>query len=191
MRRSTGRRSILTLTAPLILVVSLLCAASAVATYEVGDTIDDFTLNDLNGLPISLSDYAGDIIVINFFATWCPGCNDEASELENNIHLAYQEYNVTVLAIDILEDSAIVQNWVTGQGVTYQILLAPNWDLFSSFPRAGGIPYNAVIDSDGVLRYSKILFDEEAIILTLDTLLDLGTVAAEKSSFGQMKALFR
>ena len=98
---------------------------------------------------------------------------------------------MTVLAIDILEATPLVQDWVTNQGVTYQILLAPNWDLFSSFPRAGGIPYNAVIDSDGVLRYSKIMFDEEAIILTLDTLLDLITVADEKSTFGELKALFR
>lgn len=191
MSRSIGRRARLTVTALLILVVSLLCSASAMATYEIGDVINDFTLNDLNGIPVNLSDYAGDIIVINFFATWCPGCNVEASELENNIHLAYQEYNVTVLAIDILEATPIVQDWVNSQGVTYQILLAPDWDLFSSFPRAGGIPYNAVIDSDGVLRYAEVMFNEEAIILTLDTLLDLVTVADERSTFGELKALFR
>lgn len=196
MSRSSECRSSPAFTARLILVVSLLWAASALttsalATYEIGDTIADFTLNDLTGTPVSLSDYSGDIIVINFFATWCPGCNVEASQLENNIHLAYQQYNVTVLAIDILEDPAIVQDWVTAQAVTYQILLAPDWDLFSSFPKAGGIPYNAVIDADGVLRYAKIMFDQEAIILTLDTLLGLNTVSGQESTFGQLKALFR
>ena len=169
----------------------LALATPAHATYELGDIINDFTLNDLNGNPVSLSDFAGDIIVINFFATWCPGCNVEAAILENNIHQVYQEYDVTVIAIDLQEQVAIVQNWVDSQGVTYQILLTPDWDLFSQFPLAGGLPYNAVIGRDRVLRYAKILFNEEAIVTTLNNLLGFDPVADEAQSFGQVKALYR
>ena len=169
----------------------LALATPAVAAYQLGDTIDDFTLNDLNGNPVSLSDFADDIIVINFFATWCPGCNVEAAILENNIHQVYQEHGVTVIAIDLQEQVAIVQNWVDSQGVTYQILLTPDWDLFSQFPQAGGLPYNAVIGRDRVLRYAKILFNEEAIITTLNALLGFDPVADEAQSFGQVKALYR
>lgn len=169
----------------------LALATPAHAAYQLGDTIDDFTLNDLNGNPVSLSDFAGDIIVINFFATWCPGCNVEAAILENNIHQVYREHDVTVIAIDIQEQVAIVQNWVDSQGVTYQILLTPDWDLFSQFPMAGGLPYNAVIGRDRVLRYAKILFNEEAITTTLNNLLGFDPVADEAQSFGQVKALYR
>ena len=175
----------------LILSVILLPALPAQATYQLGDVVDDFTLNDLTGTPVSLSDYAGDIVVINFFATWCPGCNVEAAILENNIHLVYQEHDVTVIAIDMQEQVAIVQNWVDSQGVTYQILLTPDWDLFSLFPVAGGLPYNAIIGRDGVLRYAQILFNEEAIISTLNNLLGFDPVADEAQSFGQVKALYR
>jgi len=163
----------------------------AQAAYELGDTVADFTLDDLQGVPTNLYDFAGDIIVINFFATWCPGCNEEAAILENNIHQFYQEYGVTVIAIDMQEQIAIVQDWAAGQGVTYKILLSPTWDLFALFPQAGGLPYNAVIDENMVLRYAKILFDEAALISTLNNLLGFDPVADEANSFGQVKALYR
>lgn len=168
-----------------------MASTPALATYELGDTVNDFTLNDLAGVPTNLYDFAGGIIVINFFATWCPGCNVEAAILENNIHLVYREYGVTVIAIDMQEQVATVQNWVDGQGVTYKILMSPDWDVFALFPQAGGLPYNAVIDDNMVLRYSKILFDEEAITTTLNNLLGFDPVADELGSFGQVKALYR
>ncbi len=171
--------------------VVLVGGGPARATYELGDTVNDFMLDNLAGTPTSLYDFAGDIIVLNFFATWCPGCNEEAAILENNIHLAYLEYGVTVIAIDMQEQVAIVQNWVDQQGVTYHILMAENWDIFSLFPVAGGLPYNAIIDSDMVLRYAQILFDEEAIISTLNDLLGFNPVPNETNSFGQVKALYR
>jgi cytochrome oxidase Cu insertion factor (SCO1/SenC/PrrC family) len=42
----------------------------AQASYAVGDTVNNFTLNDVNGNPISLSNYQGDLVLLNFFATW-------------------------------------------------------------------------------------------------------------------------
>lgn len=165
--------------------------APVLAAYQLGDTVADFTLDDLTGTPVSLYDYFGGIIVLNFFATWCPGCNVEAAILENNIHQVYQEHGVTVIAIDMQEQLAVVQNWAAGQGVTYKILMSPDWDIFSLFPQAGGLPYNAILDEDMVLRYARILFDEEAIVSTLNALLGFDPVADEASAFGQVKALYR
>lgn len=161
------------------------------AAYQLGDTVNDFTLNDLAGIPVSLSDYPDDIVLINFFATWCPGCNEEAAILENDIHLVYREYGVTVIAIDMQEPDWLVAEWAASQGVTYQILLAPDWDLFSQFPQAGGLPYNAIIDRDGILRYGQVLFDREGLISTLNALLGFDPVPTAQSSFGAIKALYR
>ncbi len=191
MSKTSQRSLSAPLGALLLLCALLLLAQPAQAGYQLGDTIDDFTLNDLSGTPVSLSDFAGDIVLINFFATWCPGCNVEAGILENDIHQVYRDQGVTVIAIDMQEQVASVQNWVDAQGVTYQILMASNWDLFSQFPVAGGLPYNAIIGSDGVLRYAQILFNEEAIISTLNNLLGFDPVADEARSYGQVKALYR
>ena len=179
------------LAACLLLTCALAAAAPARAGYQLGDTVNDFTLDDLTGTPTSLSEFAGDIIVLNFFATWCPGCNAEAAILENNIHQVYREHGVTVIAIDMQELPATVQAWVDSQGVTYRILMSPTWDLFALFPQAGGLPYNAVIDRDMVLRYSRILFDEAALVTTLNNLLGFDPVGVEAGTFGDIKALYR
>ena len=175
----------------LVLAAVLGAGATAAWAYQLGDTVNDFTLDDLQGQPVSLSDYAGDIVLLNFFATWCPGCNTEAAILENDIHQVYREQGVTVIAIDMQEQAAHVAAWAAAQGLTYQIVLAPNWDLFSQFPVAGGLPYNAIIDRDGVLRYAQILFDRDGILATLNALLGFDPVDSADTSFGAIKALYR
>jgi peroxiredoxin len=179
---------------PALTIFALGCAgisAAPAAAYQLGDAINDFTLDDLQGSPVSLSAYAGDIVLINFFATWCPGCNEEAAILENDIHLVYGEYGVTVIAIDVQEPAWLVADWAAAQGVTYQILLAPDWELFSQFPTAGGLPYNAIIDRDNILRYGEVLFDRDALIGTLNALLGFDPVSDATTSFGGIKALYR
>ena len=111
--------------------------------------------------------------------------------LQGELAVESEEHGVTVIAIDMQEQVATVQNWAAAQGVTYHILMSPTWDLFALFPQAGGLPYNAIIDRDMTLHYAKILFDEEAIKANLNALLDFDPVATEQSSFGQIKALFR
>ena len=188
---SAPTRKIRTMLGLLLGSACLLAAIPALATYQLGDTVDDFTLDGLFGTPTSLSDFAGDVVVLNFFATWCPGCNVEAAILENNIHQVYQQHGVTVIAIDMQEAAAVVQTWAAAQGVTYDILLASDWDIFSLFPQAGGLPYNAIIDKDLVLRYARILFDEAAMVSVLNDLLGFNPVAVDVNSFGQVKALYR
>lgn len=53
-----------------VLVGLLATTAAAQAFYEPGDEVEDFTLPDPSGEPVSLSDFAGDVVLINFFATW-------------------------------------------------------------------------------------------------------------------------
>lgn len=164
---------------------------TSLASNYVGDTMDDFTLLDIDGVPVSLYDYQGDIIVVNFFATWCPGCNVEAQSLEHDIWQEYREDGVTVLSIDILEQAAVVRSWVAAQGVTYRVLLAPNWNVFTRFPYAGGLPYNAIIDRQMVLRYGHTGFEPEVILQMLDELTGRSAVPTEASTWGAVRALYR
>lgn len=177
---------------PLLIAVALcLGAVPAAASNYVGDTMDDFTLLDVDGLPVSLYDFSGDIIVVNFFATWCPGCNEEAQSLEHDIWQAYRADGVTVLSIDLQEQVAVVRNWISLQGVTYRVLMAPNWNVFSRFPYAGGLPYNAIIDRDLVLRYGHVYYERDIILSMLDELLGRTPVRVETSTWGAVQALFR
>lgn len=175
----------------LMLLAALLPSPPARASNYVGDTMADFTLLDVDGVPVSLYDFRGDIIVINFFATWCPGCNEEAQSLEHEIWQEYREDGVTVLAIDLQEQVAVVKPWIAAQGVTYRVLMAPNWTVFSRFPYAGGLPYNAIIDRDMVLRYGHVFYERDVLLEMLDELTGRGVVPVETTSWGAVRALYR
>jgi len=145
----------------LILTAGLGLTAQPVCSENVlGETVADFELTDLAGEPVALYDLQGDIVVLNFFATWCVGCIDEAESLENSIWLAFRDEGLTVVAVDIMEQTPLVESWVAALGLTYEVWLAPDWTLLREFPQAFGIPYNAVIDRNLILRYAKIGFDE-------------------------------
>jgi len=173
-----------------ILLAVLLIMARTAAGYEIGDTVDDFTLPDLTGTDVSLHDHLGEIIVLNFFATWCPGCNEEAGHLENDIWQVYQDNGVTVIAVDIQELLPLVQGWAAAMGVTYPIWMAPDWTLFEQFPQAAGIPYNAVLDRNLVIRYASIGFDLNAITGMIETIIDENQVPVAEASWGEIKALY-
>ncbi len=159
--------------------------------YEVGDVPDDFTLPDLLGVDASLYDHLGDIIVLNFFTTWCPGCNEEAGHLENDIWQVYQNDNLTVIAVDIMELAPLVQGWAAAQGVTYPIWMAPDWTLFGLFPGAGALPYNAVLDRNLEIRYGSMGFDLIAITDMIEVVLAEDQVPVAAASWGGIKALYR
>ncbi len=101
-----------------IFTLLLVFAHGVAAAYEVGDTVDDFTLTDLMGNPVSLSDHQGQVIVLNFFTTWCPGCNEEADLLQHMVWEAYQPWDVQVVAVDIAELTALVTAWAAAREVT-------------------------------------------------------------------------
>ena len=69
MIKNVHRRKLLTLFF-LISILLLLSFGTALSQYSVGDTVANFTLNDISGNPVSLYDYQGEVILLNFFATW-------------------------------------------------------------------------------------------------------------------------
>jgi peroxiredoxin len=168
----------------------LICLSSGVQAYEIGDVVENFTLTDLSGQSVSLSDLEGQIIVLNFFTTWCPGCNEEAGHLENEVWLAYTDLGVSVIAIDIQEPLSLVQGWAAAMEITYPVWMAPDWDLFQLFPGAIALPYNAILDADHVIRYGAMGFDLTAITNMLGILIDESQVPVSAESLNSVKAMF-
>ena len=164
---------------------------TTLGAYELGDTVEDFTLPDLDGNPVSLYDFQGDVIILNFFATWCVGCNEEAAHLEQDIWQAYAGRGVTVIAVDTNEQLPMVQGWADALEISYHIWLAPDWDLFLEFPGSLNIPYNAVLGPDMKLRYASIGFDLNGIVAMIDTILAEGQVPTAATTWGSVKSLFR
>ncbi len=77
----------------------------------VGNPAPDFTLADLDGNQVSLSDFRGKTVFINFWATWCPACREEMPEIEA-LYQQYKDKGVVVLGVDILETEGEVHQFV-------------------------------------------------------------------------------
>jgi thiol-disulfide isomerase/thioredoxin len=108
------------------------------------------TLIDTNNVKTNLEQYRGKIIVLNFWATWCPPCREEMPEL-SQLQTAYKNKNVVVLGVAI-DELAAVNEYLQTSPVTYPILLSENesMDLAIQLGNAQAVlPYTVIIDADG------------------------------------------
>lgn len=108
------------------------------------------TLPNENGVKQALNQYQSKIIVLNFWATWCPPCRDEMPEL-SQLHLDYQNKNVVVVGIGIDEIEA-VKTFIQSNTVSYPLLVSEDEGvaLNSGLGNTDGVlPYTVVIDSHG------------------------------------------
>lgn len=83
----------------------------------------DFTLTDLNGMQWSLHALAGKVVLVNFWATWCPPCRKELPDLEA-LYQRFHSRGLVILAVSD-EDAAKVQPFVAEHKLTYPVLLDP------------------------------------------------------------------
>ncbi len=119
------------------------------AKKMLGKAAPGFTLVDLQGKKVSLSDYKGHPVVLNFWATYCPPCKLEMpwfQELESQ----YQSRGLVVLGVDQDDGMAVKDVAAAAQkiGVTYPILM-PNSDISKSYQLGDYIPETFYIDKNG------------------------------------------
>jgi peroxiredoxin len=107
----------------------------------------DFKLNDLNGKEVSLSDFKGKKIFLNFFATWCPPCRAEMPEMQK-LYEETKDSDLIILAIDLGEDTKAVSNFISNNKYTFNVLLDSNNSAAEKYQIAS-IPTSYFIDKDG------------------------------------------
>jgi peroxiredoxin len=130
--------------------------AAAMSKLEADDLSRqnaDFTLTDLAGKSWSLRELRGKVVLVNFWATWCPPCRKEMPDLEA-LYRQFGPRGLVILAISD-EDAAKVQPFVAGQQFTYPILLDPGRKVNGTF-RVEGIPKSFVFDREGKLSAQAI-----------------------------------
>jgi peroxiredoxin len=113
-----------------------------------------FELYDLNNKLHKLADYRGKVVIVNFWATWCPPCRQEFPSMDK----AYQELQkdgIVMLAIDVGEDGDTIFEFSADYPVTFPILM----DMDASITRQYGViglPTTYLIDPQGQLIYQVI-----------------------------------
>lgn len=116
---------------------------------NVGQLAPDFTLTDLEGEPVKLSDLRGRAVLLNFWASWCPPCRAEMPDLQE----AHEKYSdgIRILAVNIQEDKEAVKNFVQEFGLTFTVLLDSDGSVARTY-RIAAIPTSFFIDRNGIIR---------------------------------------
>lgn len=108
----------------------------------------DFVLEDVHGKLVRLSDSAGRVRIIDFWATWCPPCREAIPDLKT-LHETYGDKGLTVLAISMDDDAEkIVPQFVEKNRIPYTNLLG-NPDVADAFGGVVGLPTTFLVDRDG------------------------------------------
>ena len=113
----------------------------------------DFTLTELDGKTWTLKELRGKVVLVNFWATWCPPCRKEMPDLET-LYKQFKDQGLVILAISD-EDEGKVKPFIAEQKVTYPILLDPGRKVNELF-EIEGIPKTFVYDRSGKLVAQSI-----------------------------------
>ncbi len=134
--------------AVLAALVWLVLAPGAGWTAERGAMAPSFELPNLAGGRLKLSDFKGKVVMVNFWATWCPPCREEMPSMEK----AYQEYKergFVVLAVNVDRTrGAPVEEFIRELKLTFPVLLDPGEATKKSFG-VRGLPQTVLIDRGG------------------------------------------
>ncbi|HME69990.1 MAG TPA: TlpA disulfide reductase family protein [Myxococcota bacterium] len=138
-------------------------AASTAEGTPAPRTAPDFTLPDLNGRQVKLSDFRGKLVVIDFWATWCPPCEFEIPVL-NSLYDSHRDRDVVILGVSVDTDGPeAIRTYAEKHQVRYQILLGSE-SLAREFG-APGFPSLVVVGPDGFIRSMHVGLVEQPELL--------------------------
>ncbi len=145
--------------AAIITIILLVIAAVAVVLLSqkrkfepvhAGKEAIEFTLPDLEGRPVSLSDFRGKVVFLNFWATWCKPCEDEMPSMQVLYEsLKDQPFEIVAVSIDS-EGPEVVRKFVEKYGLTFTILHDRKGRIKDAY-KTTGVPETFIIDQNGII----------------------------------------
>jgi cytochrome c biogenesis protein CcmG/thiol:disulfide interchange protein DsbE len=147
-----------------LLVFSLLTGATCAKAEETNAPAPSFSLKDLQGRTISLADFKGKVLVLNFWATWCPPCREEIPDfIETYRELKDQGLEILGVSVDNIGVPEL-SDWVARAGINYPVALA-TMDIVRDYEPGDYIPASIVVDRSGQIRFRKTgVLDKETIV---------------------------
>ena len=134
-----------------VIVVSALLASMAWAADAVKGPAPAFALPSRDGAKVSPAQYKGDVVMINFWATWCVPCRQEMPKLE----ALYQRYNklgFKLLAVNVENNPDGVKKWLAETPVSFPVLFDTKSEV-SKLYKVETMPTTVILAKDGTMRY--------------------------------------
>ncbi|MDR0502447.1 MAG: TlpA family protein disulfide reductase [Treponema sp.] len=107
----------------------------------------DFTLPLLDGSAAALSSYRGNVVILNFWATWCPPCRSEMPSMET-LYKRFKDQGLEILAVDIGENLNTVRQFIKTNNYTFPVMLDSKSQI-SGIYGIEAIPATFIIDREG------------------------------------------
>jgi peroxiredoxin len=127
-------------------------AVSASASLDlVGQPAPDFALKSASGENLRLSEYRGDVVMINFWATWCGPCRQEMPLLDA-LYGRYQRVGFQLLGVNIDDDSGKALGMVEELGVSFPVLFDAEKSVSRQY-QVEAMPVTVIVDRSGTVRY--------------------------------------
>lgn len=159
----------------LFLFLAMLLAGTNIASAQkvTGQAAEDFTLNDLSGKKVSLSSFKGKVVLLNFWATWCPPCRAEMPSMEK-LYNRLKGRGFAVIAVATDRSAVDVKDFLKTQPLSFTIVMDDNLKVSRSRYKVFMMPTSFLIDKRGIV-VDKFYGDENwmdpAIIKQIETLL--------------------
>ena len=133
------------------LTLGLCLSAGSVMAVPGKGKAPDFTLKSMSGSNVKLSEHRGEVVMINFWASWCAPCRQEMPLLED-LYKRYKDGGFTLLGVNVEEDSSAAQNLLKQVRVSFPILF-DNTNSVSQLYKVEAMPSTVILDRDGNVRY--------------------------------------
>ena len=130
---------------------SVFAASSLASSGLTGQPAPDFALKSSSGDNLRLSEHRGDVVMVNFWATWCGPCRQEMPLLDE-LYSRYQRVGFSLLGVNIDDNSSKAMNMVSELGVSFPVLF-DNRKEVSKLYDVDAMPVTVIIDREGTVRY--------------------------------------
>lgn len=164
----------------IILALSIPLSVSASMYYSpfeidklIGEKAPDFNLINKNGTSVSLSSFKGKVVLLNFWANWCPTCKRELKSL-NSLNKLYRDRDLVVLSI-VVDNNSEVFETINNKQVDFDVLVDHDQSVSLSLYKIFMFPTTFIIDKNGIIvkRYfGQQIWTQTRILNELDKLLE-------------------
>ena len=132
----------------------------ATTLVKVGQVAPDFSVEMLDGRTIKLSELRGKVVMLCFWATWCPPCRQEMAHLQEGVIDHFAGKDLVVLPISRGEKRDVVEKFINHNGYTFGVGLDPERAIYDMYA-SNYVPRTFIVDKSGKVTYRVAGYDEE------------------------------